>query len=109
MASIIMKKLIKKYHDEYNQGGFEWAEETSQFNEEFLKRYNEDSDEKNTMNIIIKKDTMKKVMKDIDLQYPEKLSELHNDLLFLPERMKIEKVEKLKANLHDKKEYVIKA
>ena len=26
---------------------------------------------------------------------------------FLPERMKIEKVEKLVANLHDKKEYVI--
>ena len=32
---------------------------------------------------------------------------LHNDLPFLPERMKIEKVEKLVANLHDKAEYVI--
>ena len=33
--------------------------------------------------------------------------ELHNDLPFLPERMKIEKVEKLEANLHDKSQYVI--
>ena len=40
-------------------------------------------------------------------KYTEKLHELHNDLPFLPERMKIEKVEKLVANLHDKTEYVI--
>ena len=39
--------------------------------------------------------------------YLEKLHELPNDLLFLPERMKTEKVEKLVANLHDKTEYVI--
>ena len=38
--------------------------------------------------------------------YNEKLHELHNDLPFLPERMKIEKFEKLVANLHDKFEYV---
>ena len=36
----------------------------------------------------------------------EKLHELHNDLPFSPERMKIEKVLKnLVANLHDKTEY----
>ena len=40
----------------------------------------------------------KKVMKDIF----SKLHELHNDLPFLPERMKIEKVKKLVNNLHDK-------
>ena len=33
--------------------------------------------------------------------------ELHNDLPFLPERMKLEKVEKIVANLHNKAEYVI--
>ena len=33
--------------------------------------------------------------------------DLHNDLLFLLERMKTEKVEKLVANLRDKTEYVI--
>ena len=44
-------------------------------------------------------------MKDIevDLQYPEKLHEFHNNLPFLPERMKIQKVGKLVGNLHDKK------
>ena len=36
-----------------------------------------------------------------------KLRELHNDLLFLPERMKIEKVKKLVANVLDKTEYLI--
>ena len=35
------------------------------------------------------------------------LHALHNNLPFLPERMKIEKVEKLAANLHEKTEYVI--
>ena len=39
---------------------------------------------------------------EVHVQYPEKLHELHNNLLFLPERMKTEKVEKLIANLHDK-------
>ena len=37
----------------------------------------------------------------------KKLHELYNDLPFLPEKMKIEKIEKLIANLHDKTEYVI--
>ena len=41
-----------------------------------------------------------------DFQYLEKLHELHKYLPFLLERMKIEKVEKLVANLHDKTEYV---
>ena len=35
------------------------------------------------------------------------MHERHNDLLFLPERIKIENVEKLVANLHDQTEYVI--
>ena len=44
---------------------------------------------------------------EVDVQYLEKLREFYNDLLFLPERMKIEKVEKLLPNLHDQTEYVI--
>ena len=44
---------------------------------------------------------------EVDVQYPEKLQERHNDLPFLPERRKFEKVEKLGTNLHDKTEYVI--
>ena len=41
------------------------------------------------------------------MYYPQKLLALHNDLPFLPGRMKIEKVEKVGTNLHDKTEYVI--
>ena len=44
---------------------------------------------------------------EVDVQYPEKLQERHNDLPFLPEKRKFEKVEKLGNNLHDKTEYVI--
>ena len=48
---------------------------------------------------------MKKVISDeAEVQYLEKLHELHNDLPFLPERMRIVKLGKLGANLH---EYVI--
>ena len=43
----------------------------------------------------------------IDVQYLEKLHEFHNDLPFLPEKMKTEKVKKVVANLHDKTEYVM--
>ena len=50
---------------------------------------------------------MKDSFFEVEAQYPEKVHELHNNLPFLPERMKIEKVEKLAANLHDKTEYVI--
>ena len=60
---------------------FEWIKDTSQFNEDFIKTYN-------------------------DIPYLEKLHELHNDLLFLPESMKIEKVQRFVANLHGTTEYV---
>ena len=35
------------------------------------------------------------------------LHELHNNLPYFPEKLKIEKFEKLITNLHDKTEYVI--
>ena len=57
---------------------FEWIKDTSQFNEDFIKNYNEESDEGYFL--------------EVDVQYLEKLHELHNDLPFLPERIKIEKV-----------------
>ena len=72
---------------------FESIKDTSQFNEDFIKSYNEGSD--------------KGYFLEADVQYTEKLHELHNDLPFLPERMKIENVKKLVVNLHDKTEYVI--
>ena len=71
---------------------FEWIKNTSQFKEDFMKNYNEEID--------------KSYFFEVDAQYLEKFLELHNDLPFLPERMKIEKVEKLVANFHDKTEHV---
>ena len=56
-------------------------------------------------------DTMKKeegYILEVDVQYREKLYEIHSDLQFLPEREKLKKVEKLVTNLHDKTEYVNK-
>ena len=72
---------------------FEWIAFTYKFHEDFIKNYNKESDQWHFL--------------EVDVQYIEKLRELHNDLSFLPERMKTEKVEKLVANLHDKIEYVI--
>ena len=46
-------------------------------------------------------------LNEVDVQYRENLHNLHNDLPFLSERIKIEKVEKLVANLHGKEQYVI--
>ena len=72
---------------------FEWIKDTSQFNEDFRKSYDEESDEGYFL--------------EVDVQYLETSHELHNHLAFLSERMKIENVEKLVANLHVKIEYVI--
>ena len=44
---------------------------------------------------------------EVDLEYPEKLHDLHNDYPLAPERLTVNKVEKLIPNLNDKKNYVI--
>ena len=44
---------------------------------------------------------------EVDVEYPKKLSRKHNELPFLPEKMKLGKVEKLVCNLFDKKRYVV--
>ena len=43
----------------------------------------------------------------MDVRYPKRLHELHNDLPFFPERLKIDKCNKLVCNLFNKKKYVI--
>ena len=53
----------------------EWIEDTSQFNQDFIKSYNEKSDEECFLEVYV--------------QYPEELYELHNDFPFLPERKKL--------------------
>ena len=60
---------------------FELIEDTSQFNEYFIKNYNEEGD--------------KGYFLEVDLQYTEKVYELHNHLPFLPERMNTEKSQSL--------------
>ena len=76
-----------------NLNKFEKMEDTSQFNEDFTKNYNEKRDEGCFL--------------EVDIQYPKKLHELHNNLALLPERMKIENVAKPVAKLHDQTEYDI--
>ena len=44
---------------------------------------------------------------EVSLTYPEKLHDLHNDYPLAPERLIVNKVEKLIPNLNDKKKYVI--
>ena len=72
---------------------FKWVEDISEFNEYFIKSYDDVSGEGYFF--------------EVDVQYPGNLHNLYNDLPFLPERMKMEKVEKLVANLHDKEESFI--
>ena len=43
----------------------------------------------------------------MDVKYPKRLHELHSDLPFLPERMKVNKCKKLVCNLFNKKKYVV--
>ena len=60
--------------------GFKQVEDISEFDEWFSKCYNEKHREGYFL--------------DFYIQYPEKLSNVPNNLPFLPERMKIKKVEK---------------
>ena len=69
--------------------GFKWVENTSQFNKDYIKSYNEESDEAYFLKV--------------GVQYAEKIPDIHNDLPFFFEIMKIDKVEKLLANLLDEK------
>ena len=73
--------------------GFEWVEDLSTIDEDFIKNYDEDSD---AVYFI-----------EADLEYPKELHTLHSDLPFLPERMKLNKCKKLICNLYDKKNMLI--
>ena len=86
------ESLYLKYWDVINLYGwaisqklpvnkFKWIEETSQLNKNFIKNYNEENDEGYFL--------------EVNVQYLEKLHELHDDLPFLPERKKIKKFKKV--------------
>ena len=57
---------------------FKWVEKTSQFNEDLIRICNEDSNIAYLIEAVV--------------QYPENLHNLYNDVPFLHERMKIEKI-----------------
>ena len=57
----------------FQVNNFEWIQDTPQFNEYFIKNYNEENDEGYFL--------------EADVQYLEKLHELHSYLPFLPKRM----------------------
>ena len=44
---------------------------------------------------------------EVDVDYPKELHDKHDELPFMPEKLKIHKVEKLVPNLHNKKKYVM--
>ena len=74
--------------------GFKWVNDISGINEKFVKSYD-------------KKNIGKGYILEVDVDYPSKLHKLHSDMPFLPEKMKIDKTQKLVCNLHDKKKYVV--
>ena len=75
--------------------GFKWVKQKklSKFNEDFIKNYDENSN--------------KGYFLEVDIDYPKELFNLHKDLPFLPERKKVNKVEKLICSIEDKEKYVI--
>ena len=73
--------------------GFEWVEELSEFDERFIKNYNENHE--------------KGYVLEVDVEYPTNLFNLQSDLPLLLERKKIEKCKKLFCNIHNKENYVV--
>ena len=69
--------------------GFKWINDVTKIDEEFIKNYNEDDD--------------KVYILEVDVKCPKKLHDLHSDLPFLPERIKIDKCKKPVCNLRNKK------
>ena len=57
--------MVGQCHQKLPESDFERAKDTSQFDKDFIKNYNEESD--------------KGYFLEIDIQYLEKLHELHND------------------------------
>ena len=74
--------------------GFKWMNDISRIDKKFVKSYD-------------KKNSDKGYILEVDVDYPSKLHKLYSDMPFLPERMKIDKTQKLVCNLHDKKKYVV--
>ena len=75
--------------------GFKWVEKLSQFNKDFIKNYDENSD----------KGYLLEISKQVE--YSKNLFNLHKDLPFLPGIKKIEKCNDPVCNIYDKENYVV--
>ena len=73
--------------------GFKWVKNLCQFNERFVRNYDENSD----LGYFL----------EVDIDFLEKLFNLYKDLPFLPKRRKVNKVEKFICSIEDKEKYVI--
>ena len=80
--------ILYVYLQNYLLGG----KNTPKFDEHFIKNYNENSD--------------KGYIIEVEVEYPRRLHKPHNDLPFLPKRMKIKKCHELVCNLSDKNKYI---
>ena len=74
-------------------GDFKWVDDLSICTEDLIKNYDEDSDIGYNL--------------EVDVEYPRNLHKLHNDLPFLPEKMKINNCTNLVCNLNDKENYPV--
>ena len=70
---------------------FEWIN-PEDYTEDIIKKYDENDD----YGAIL----------EVDVDYPKHLHKLQSDLPFLPERIKINKVDKLICNVQNKRNYV---
>ena len=68
--------------------GFEQIKKLSEFNEDLIKNYDQNSD--------------KGYFAEVDVEYLKKKFNVHKDLPFWPERKKIKKCGKLVSNIQDK-------
>ena len=76
-------------------GGFEWADDDD------VSRLTPDETSR------LAKDNGNGYLLEVDVRYPKKLHDLHNDLPFVCEKMKINGVEKLVPMLNNKTNYVV--
>ena len=73
--------------------GVKWVKKLSKINEDFIKDYDENSN--------------KGYFLEVDVGYPKKSFDLHKNLPFLPERKKVNKIEKIICSIEDNEKYVV--
>ncbi|XP_065682280.1 uncharacterized protein LOC136095509 [Hydra vulgaris] len=105
-------ETFKDYHNLYNvadegiRGGISMvSNRIGTANNKYIENYDE-SKESTYIQYLDANNLYGWAMK-VDLEYPEHLHDVHNDYPLAPERLKIDKVDKLVPNLNHKKNYVI--